>query len=217
LESEEEEEEELEDSQEDSESDDEIREENRQKRLAAKRAARDAAEAAEKQANAGEEEEQEYYDEEYDEEEGEADASDEDNVTATKTDSKDIDPKLKKRYLWLWKDREEMTPEERRWKWVKKENMPADLIELMDLLSRKKQKVKKEKIEKTKETDVDQNNLLDEEEYITQVKSRNDLTIDYTVVANVKERLEVLKQERFKGKYALHFHVEVLTRIADQF
>lgn len=128
-------------------------------------------------------------------------------MTAGKTDSKDIDPKLKKRYLWLWKDREEMTPEERRWKWVKKENMPTDLIELMDMLSKKKQKVKKERTEKQKDNTEGAAVVSDEEEYITEVKTRNDLFIDYTIVANVKERVEVLRQERFKGKYALMFHV----------
>lgn len=44
-------------------------------------------------------------------------------------------------------------------------------------------------------------------EYITTVKTRNDLTIDYTLVQNVKERLEILKQERFKGKFDMGFHV----------
>jgi len=45
------------------------------------------------------------------------------------------------------------------------------------------------------------------EEYITTVKTRNDLLIDYSTVANVKERLEILTQERFKGKYQMGFHV----------
>lgn len=110
-----------------------------------------------------------------------------------------------------------MTPEERRWKWVKKENMPTDLIELMDMLSKKKQKVKKERTEKQKDNTEGAAVVSDEEEYITEVKTRNDLFIDYTIVANVKERVEVLRQERFKGKYALMFHVQVLTKVANEF
>jgi hypothetical protein len=40
-----------------------------------------------------------------------------------------------------------MLPEERRWKWVKKENLPEDLMELMNKLSTKKGKgEKKERV-----------------------------------------------------------------------
>lgn len=49
------------------------------------------------------------------------------------------------------------------------------------------------------------------------MKTRNDLLIDYSVLGNVKERLEVLTQERFKGKFSMQFHIQVLTKIADQF
>ena len=35
-----------------------------------------------------------------------------------------------------------MTPDERRWKWVKKENLPADLAELMEKLTRPKKNKK---------------------------------------------------------------------------
>ena len=38
-----------------------------------------------------------------------------------------------------------MTPSERRWKWVKREAMPEDLIKLLDQLANKKQKKQKEK------------------------------------------------------------------------
>lgn len=58
--------------------------------------------------------------------------------------SDEIDPKLRKKYAFLWKDREEMTPEERRWKWVKKENLPQDLNELIEKLSAKKPKKQKQ-------------------------------------------------------------------------
>jgi hypothetical protein len=128
------EEEEEDDSEEDSESDEEIRVENKKKRVAAKAEAKKANAAAEKAATKDEEYGDEYYDEEDYGKEGGSDDEDED-AAAKVTDSKDIDPKLKKKYLFLWKDREEMTPEERRWKWVKPEQLPVDLKELMDKLT----------------------------------------------------------------------------------
>jgi len=85
-----------------------------------------------------------------------------------------------------------MTPEERRWKWVKEEALPDDLKELMALLLRKKTKVKetkeRRKVEGPQEGDDEQG-----EEFITTVKMRNDHLLDYSTVATVKERLEVLK------------------------
>lgn len=105
-------------------------------------------------------------------------------------DPDEVDAKLKKKYAFLWKEREEMSNEERRWKWVKKECLPDDLTELIDKLSTKKQKkvtVAKKREEESVEEEVDQ------AEYITTVKTRDDLTIDYTVVANVKTYLEILK------------------------
>jgi len=49
------------------------------------------------------------------------------------------------------------------------------------------------------------------------VKIRDDLQVDYSVLANVKERIEVLIKERFKGKYDMLFHADVLRKISDQF
>ena len=62
----------------------------------------------------------------------------------TAADSSEINPKLRQKYAFLWKSREEMTASERRWKWVKKESLPADLTKLMDQLKggNKKQKTK---------------------------------------------------------------------------
>lgn len=109
-----------------------------------------------------------------------------------------------------------MTAEERRWKWVKKESLPDDFAELIEKLSKKKEKKKKDKdIPKAADAAKEDDEELSPE-YITTVKTRNDLTIDYTLVQNVKERLEILKQERIKGKFDMGFHVQVLTRIADQ-
>lgn len=128
-------------------------------------------------------------------------------------DPDEVDAKLKKKYAFLWKERDEMTNEERRWKWVKKECLPDDLTELIEKLSTKKQKkvtVAKKREEESVEEEVDQT------EYITTVKTRDDLSIDYSVVQNVKTYLEILKQERFKGKFSPVFHVQVLSRMADQ-
>ncbi len=105
-----------------------------------------------------------------------------------------------------------MTAEERRWKWVKKENLPEDLTELIEKLSTKKQK-KVTVAKKDKEESVEEE--VEGAEYITTVKTRDDLLVDYTVVANVKTYLEILKQERFKGKFSAMFHVQVLSRMAD--
>jgi hypothetical protein len=61
----------------------------------------------------------------------------------------------------------------------------------MTKLSGKKIKAKaankvERKDNKMEETDED------DEDYVSQVKTRNDLTIDYTQIHNVKERLEIL-------------------------
>jgi hypothetical protein len=50
---------------------------------------------------------------------------------------------------------------------------------------------------------------------VTTVRTRNDLQVDYTIIHNVRERLEILTQERFKGKFNMQFHVQVLTLMAD--
>jgi translation initiation factor 3 subunit C len=80
----------------------------------------------------------------------------------------------------------------------------------MDKLSRKKGKKVKatptEASQKTKEVDdgaVDSNAT----EFVTTVRTRNDLLIDYTQIHNVKERLEILTQERSKGKFNIRFHI----------
>jgi len=59
-------------------------------------------------------------------------------------DSGEINPKLRAKYAFLFKTREEMTPTERRWKWVKKEHLPQDLKDLMEKLSKKKPKKSRE-------------------------------------------------------------------------
>mmetsp|Transcript_30851 Transcript_30851/g.22438 ORF Transcript_30851/g.22438 Transcript_30851/m.22438 type:complete len:220 (+) Transcript_30851:396-1055(+) len=83
-----------------------------------------------------EEEEDEYYDEEDEDEAEDSDESD-------KVDTTDVDASLLTgKYSFLFKPREEMTPQQRRWKWVKKECLPA---EIKNILERKPKKGKEEK------------------------------------------------------------------------
>jgi len=43
----------------------------------------------------------------------------------------EIDPKLKAKYHFLFKPREEMTPSERRWKWVRRDCLPEEMIKII--------------------------------------------------------------------------------------
>lgn len=95
-----------------------------------------------------------------------------------------------------------MTAEERRWKWVKKESQPEELKEIIEKLSKKTTKKEKKERERFVQNEVDDvSEQTEQAEFVTTVKTRNDLLIDYSIIANVKERLEMLKQERFKGKF----------------
>lgn len=47
-------------------------------------------------------------------------------------------------------------------------------------------------------------------DFVTQVHARNDLTVDYSIVFNVRERLDFLKKERIKGKFSADYHVQVM-------
>lgn len=70
-----------------------------------------------------------------------------------------------------------MIPEERRWKWVKKEALPEDLSDLIEKLSRKKgKKAKVAPTEATKDkTVVAEGAENAASEFVTQVRTRNDL------------------------------------------
>ena len=81
---------------------------------------------------AGEDEYGDYYDEEADY--GEEEDAEESDADTAAVDSTEINAKLRKKYGFLWKTREEMTASERRWKWVKKESLPEELVKIMDLL-----------------------------------------------------------------------------------
>lgn len=89
-----------------------------------------------------------------------------------------------------------MIPQERRWKWVKTECLPDDLKELMDKLSKKKGKGSKAEKKEAKQNAKDEaeDEQVDENvvEFVTTVRTRNDLLIDYSLLVNVKERLEIL-------------------------
>jgi hypothetical protein len=108
-----------------------------------------------------------------------------------------------------------MTPAERRWKWVKKSAMPKDLLELMEKLTKDK---KKKKESTTKKTITDSGAVSNEPstDFITQLHTRNDIDVDYTVSFNVKERLDYLKKDRIKGKYSPEYHVKVLNLMVDK-
>jgi len=161
---------------------------------------------------AGDDEYGDYYDEEEDQDDGEVDADDEDVVVA---DSVEINPKLRKKYAFLWKQRDEMTASERRWKWVKKESLPSDLVELMAMLLGGK---KKDKGAKGAERDGDDEKPKEQqekevkEEALTQIK-RDYLSVDYHLFVNCQETLQALKEERLKTKYSAEYHALVLGKI----
>lgn len=146
------------------------------------------AEAAKEKGDAKEgDEEDEYGEDYYDEEdyggEDKGDDSDDGDIVG---DSSEINSKLRQKYAFLWKTREQMTASERRWKWVKKEKMPADLTALMDALTNKKGK-KKDK-EDGDDDDKKKDQVIGEkeikEEAMTQIK-RDYLAMDFTIFINV--------------------------------
>ena len=89
----------------------------------------------------------------------------------------------------------------------------------MEKLSKKKGKGSKAEKKEAKKNAKDEveDEPVDEnaDEFVTTVRTRNDLLIDYSIILNVKERLEILTQERFKGKFNMPFHIQVLTQMAD--
>ena len=150
--------------------------------------------------------EEEYDDEYYDEEDEAAVASDDDIIA----DAKDvIDNKLKQKYIFLFKAREDMTPTERRWKWVRQDCLPEDMKEILQI-GKKKKKEKEDKKKLSKKGDTD-----DEDDYITKVNVRNDLELDYTEYANVHDILKILKEERRKERFNFNYHAQVLSKMAD--
>lgn len=86
----------------------------------------------EAQAAEEEGEEEEYYDEEYGEEEADKADSGEDSDGLTEADKGAIDPKLRMKYAFLFKPYEERAPIERRWKWVRKDCLPEDMLIILN-------------------------------------------------------------------------------------
>ena len=137
----EEEEEEDEEEEEEEEQDEDDDDEDKDVKAAADGAAQEAAKEKGGDDAKDDDEYGDYYDEEDYDAEDDADADgDEDEIDF---DSAEINPKLRQKYGFLWKTREEMTASERRWKWVKKESLPTDLTKLMDQLKGGKKKDKK--------------------------------------------------------------------------
>jgi len=127
----------------------------------------------------------------------------------------EIDPKLRAKYAFLFKEREMMAPSERRWKWVRRDCLPDDMLKILSIGASTK--------EKTKDDDKDnkggQNvNKDDGEDFITQLNLKNWLELDYQDVNEVKEISGLLKEERIKGmKFSFTYHVQVLSKMVDQF
>lgn len=96
-------------------------------------------------------------------------------------DVKNIDPKLKTKYAFLFKAREDLTPQERRWAWVKKEFYPGDLTQLIEALKKKKPSKKKTDNTAAKNKDAAEGeDNKEQDEFITKVNRRDDLEVDYT-------------------------------------
>lgn len=160
--------------------------------------------------------EDEYYDEEdYGEEEAKGSDDESDSDEAADADN-EINPKLAAKYSFLFKKRDEMTPAERRWKWVKKQALPKDLLELMEKLANTKAKKKKEQTIKKVTAEAVGVEQEPSSDFVTQLRARNDIDIDYTNSFNVKERLEFLKKDRIKGKYSPEYHVKVLSLMTEK-
>ena len=109
-----------------------------------------------------------------------------------------------------------MTPAERRWKWVKKQALPKDLLELMEKLANTKAKKKKDQTIKKVTTEAVGLEQEPSSDFVTQLRARNDIDVDYTNSFNVKERLEFLKKDRIKGKYSPEYHVKVLNLMIEK-
>ena len=157
----------------------------------------------------------EYYDEEdYGDEEEKGSDEGSDSDEAAENDN-EINPKLAAKYSFLFKKRDEMTPAERRWKWVKKAALPKDLVELMEKLANKKLKKKKETVKKETAEAV-QGEAEPSSDFVTQLRARNDIDVDYTNSFNVQERLDYIKKDRIKGKYHPEYHVKVLNLMIEK-
>jgi hypothetical protein len=159
-------------------------------------------------------EEDEEYDEEYDEEE---ESSEEDAAGDLEENEEEMDEMLQKKYGFLRRAREEMTPTERRWKWVLKECLPLDMLRYIALGQTKKKKKDKEEKKKVEDDAAADNADAADEDKGPGFIVDNKLELDYKIVKNVEETMQALKSERLKGKFNPLYHAKVLNLIVDQF
>ena len=181
---------------------------------ATKAAAAGAKEEAKKEGGAdgdeyGDEYDDEYYDEEKD---SDSDSEKEDEIDFS---GAEIHPKLRSKYGFLWKQREEMTASERRWKWVKKESLPVDLTKLMDQLMGSKKKKKEDREEGAEGDEQKEKDAVEKEDFLTEIK-RDYLNMDFSIYPTCQEILAELKAERMKVKYSAEYHTLVLQKIFDE-
>lgn len=86
-----------------------------------------------------------------------------------------------------------MKPSERRWKWVHKDFIPPDMLKVLNWRGGKKDKVRNEKVDPNKPQE--EGGVVDDKiEYITQTTRKDYLTLDYTLVLNVTETLQIVKE-----------------------
>ena len=100
---------------------------------------------------------------------------------------------------------------------MKKEFYPKELEDLIDLIKKRPTTSKEQKKQaQTGDDEKDKDQPKDEVDFITDVRGRDDLKIDYTQLINVKTKLDELRLERRKAKYSAQFHVEVFQKMHEQ-
>jgi hypothetical protein len=109
------------------------------------------------------------------------------------------------------KPREELTPAQRRLKWVKFDRLPQHL---QDVLGKKKPK--KPEVKKPVEDDQPKPNPNipkqdDTGDKVTVLNLKDDFLIDYTKPENIHNKLKEIKEEQLRGKKHAHHHVAILT------
>lgn len=141
------------------------------------------------------EEEEEESEEESEEEESEEESSEEEIVDILKI------------------PREQMTPAQRRLKWVKKDRLPLHMQE--KLKEKEKNKIKETKERAKQATGV----AIDTAEKVfqgeadskeTQLNLKNDFQVDYRVTENVIKKLKEIQDDRMRGKFDPKYHTQVL-------
>ena len=108
--------------------------------------------------------------------------------------------KLPKKYAFLALSREDMTPAQRRWKWVKFEALPDDMKPLI----RPPKSIKETKVKTDKAVKVIK------EVTETNVDVENDKDLDYTKLDNVEMTLNKFKNQQTSRKnFDIEMHILV--------